>query len=63
MEYMDVRIRIPVSKLGSFVLSLPDWAQMVGYDKLISDPKPEPAKAKAEAEAEADKQTTKTTER
>ena len=38
MEYMDVRIRMPVHKLGSFVLLLPDWAQMIGYDKLKSSP-------------------------
>ena len=34
MNYIDVRLRIPVQKMGMLVELLPDWAQMVGYDKL-----------------------------
>lgn len=37
MEYIDIRVRMPVVKLGSFIQLLPEWAQMVGYDKLKSD--------------------------
>jgi hypothetical protein len=34
MRYLDVRVRLPINKLGSFIGELPVWAQMVGYDKL-----------------------------
>jgi hypothetical protein len=34
MRYLDVRVRLPVNKLGSFIEELPVLAQMVGYDKL-----------------------------
>lgn len=35
MKYIDVRVRIPVKRMGSFVEEvLPDWATMVGYDRL-----------------------------
>lgn len=34
MKYIDVRVRIPIHKLGYFVDDLPSYAQMVGYDKL-----------------------------
>lgn len=37
MEYIDIRVRMPVAKLGSFVQLLPEWAQMIGYDKLKRD--------------------------
>ena len=34
MKYIDVRLRIPLTKMGILIESLPDWAAMVGYDKL-----------------------------
>ena len=34
MRYLDVRIRMPITKLGWFLESLPAWASMIGYDKL-----------------------------
>jgi len=34
MKYIDVRIRIPIAKMGMLVEELPEWAAMVGYDKL-----------------------------
>jgi hypothetical protein len=34
MKYIDIRIRLPITRLGPFVDELPDYAQMVGYDKL-----------------------------
>jgi hypothetical protein len=34
MQYIDVRLRIPITKLGQLVQDLPDWAKMIGYDKL-----------------------------
>lgn len=37
MQYIDVRIRMPIAKLGQFVQDLPAYAQMVGYDKLGND--------------------------
>jgi hypothetical protein len=40
MKYLDVRIRVPTSKLGQLVDLLPDWAPMVGYDKLEEVEKP-----------------------
>jgi hypothetical protein len=40
MRYLDVRVRLPVNKLGPFVDELPVWAQMVGYDKLEEEDTP-----------------------
>jgi hypothetical protein len=41
MKYIDVRLRIPINKMGVLVESLPEWAAMIGYDKLAeSEPKP-----------------------
>jgi hypothetical protein len=40
MKFIDVRLRIPLTKLGMLIEGLPDWAPMVGYDKL------EPAEGK-----------------
>ena len=34
MKYIDVRLRIPLTKMGLLVDALPEWAAMVGYDKL-----------------------------
>jgi hypothetical protein len=34
MRYIDIRVRLPVVKLGLLLEQLPDWAQMIGYDKL-----------------------------
>jgi hypothetical protein len=34
MKYLDVRVRIPIYKLGFFIEDMPPYAQMVGYDKL-----------------------------
>jgi hypothetical protein len=34
MKYIDVRLRIPINKMGVLVDALPEWANMVGYDKL-----------------------------
>jgi hypothetical protein len=35
MKYIDVKVRIPVRKMGFFVEDLPEYAQMIGYDKLV----------------------------
>jgi hypothetical protein len=32
--YMDVRVRVPTTKVGQFINSLPNWAQVAGIDKL-----------------------------
>jgi hypothetical protein len=40
MKFIDVRLRVPITKLGQLIETLPDWAPMVGYDKL------EPAEGK-----------------
>ena len=46
MKYIDVRIRVSTSKVGLLIDMLPDWAQMVGYDKLKevieNEPPPKP---------------------
>jgi hypothetical protein len=34
VRYIDVRLRIPVTKMGLLIETLPEWATMVGYDKL-----------------------------
>jgi hypothetical protein len=34
MRYIDVRIRMPINKLGGFLETLPTWASMIGYDRL-----------------------------
>jgi hypothetical protein len=35
MRYIDVRLRIPVRRMGHLIEDiLPDWAVMVGYDRL-----------------------------
>ena len=34
MKYIDVRVRMPVTKLGFFVDDLPTYARMIGYDRL-----------------------------
>jgi hypothetical protein len=34
IRYIDVRIRVPIAKLGQLVDELPDWATLVGLDKL-----------------------------
>jgi ribosomal protein S20 len=35
MKYIDIRIRIPTNKMGLLVEEvLPEWAVMVGYDRL-----------------------------
>jgi hypothetical protein len=34
VKYIDVRLRIPLAKLGQLIEALPDWAPMIGYDKL-----------------------------
>ena len=34
MKFIDVRLRIPISKMGLLIEALPTWAAMVGYDKL-----------------------------
>jgi hypothetical protein len=44
MRYLDVRVRLPVNKLGPFVDELPVWAQMVGYDKLDEEETPKKGK-------------------
>jgi hypothetical protein len=39
MRYIDVRVRIPVTKMGTFIEdTLPAWATMVGYDRLEGQP-------------------------
>jgi hypothetical protein len=38
MQYIDVRIRVPITKLGQFIQVLPSWAPMIGYDKLEEQP-------------------------
>jgi hypothetical protein len=41
MRYIDVRVRMPITKLGGFLENLPSWASMVGYDRLeTSEPRP-----------------------
>jgi hypothetical protein len=44
MRYLDVRVRLPVNKLGPFIDELPIWAQMVGYDKLDEEETPKKGK-------------------
>ncbi len=34
MNYIDVRVRVPTTKLGQLVQSLPHWAKLIGLDKL-----------------------------
>jgi hypothetical protein len=38
MKYLDVRVRVPSHRVGDFILELPDWAQLVGVDKLKAVP-------------------------
>jgi hypothetical protein len=39
MKFIDVRVRIPVNKMGSLVEEvLPEWATMIGYDRLAAQP-------------------------
>ena len=39
MKYIDVRVRIPVNKMGLLVEEvLPEWATMIGYDRLAAQP-------------------------
>ena len=34
MRYIDVRVRLPITKMGQLIEALPPWASMIGYDKL-----------------------------
>jgi len=40
MRYIDVRVRIPIAKMGLLIEQLPAWAAMVGYDKLEAAEEP-----------------------
>jgi hypothetical protein len=44
MRYLDVRVRLPVNKLGPFVDELPYWAQVLGFDKLEEEDAPKKGK-------------------
>lgn len=34
MKFIDVRVRLPISKMGKFMETLPPWSSIVGYDML-----------------------------
>ncbi len=34
MNYIDVRVRVPTTKLGQLVQGLPHWAKLIGLDKM-----------------------------
>jgi hypothetical protein len=51
---IDVRVRLPKTKLGDFLESLPTWsAQMIGYDLLAAAEGPAAANGKAKPKPRA----------
>ena len=52
MKYIDVRIRIPVNKMGPLIEDvLPEWATMVGYDRLTIQPEKRKYRTNGRADA------------